>query len=264
MVASLFVQDGNVFTPTDKALGPWGAGLLHGGATAGLIGHALEEASSRNELQFSRVSLDMFRPVPNSPLTVESSIVRDGKRVQLIDISIIGNGKEVARGTGLKMLPVNIELPDGMTVSSETLPDPESIATTSLMGKIDTENFPPGLHFQLESKKVSGFVARGEGESWFRMPIPVVDHIPMSPFVHMCLISDFGNGTGQFMVKKSAGSINTDITLYLHRLPESEWVGFSSKAHMQLNGIGVILTQLCDTKGPVGHISQAIMPQMMP
>lgn len=264
MTASLFIQDGNVFTPTDKSLGPWGAGLLHGGATAGLIGHALEEASGRNELQFSRVSLDMFRPVPNSPLTIESRVVRDGKRVQLIDVSIIGNDKEVARGTGLKMLPTEIELPDGLSVSTETLPDPEGIPTASMMGNIDADNFPPGLHFQLETKKISGFVAQGEGEAWFRMPIPVVDHKPMSSFVHMCLISDFGNGTGQIMVKNSAGSINTDIALYLHRIPESEWVGFSSKAHMQLNGIGVILTQLYDTQGPVGHISQAIMPQMMP
>lgn len=264
MAESLFIQQGNTFTPTEKALGPWGPGMLHGGASAGLIGHALDEASGRDELQFARVSLDMFRPVPQVPLTVESRIVRDGKRVQIIDVSVFGNGKEVARGTGLKMCPKAIELPDGMSVSDETLPSPDSLATVSIMGTKKPEEIPPGLHFNLETKRVCGFAGQGEGKAWFRMPVPVVAHKPMSPFVHMCLISDFGNGTGQFYVKNSAGSINADITLYLHRIPESDWVGFSSKAHMQLNGIGVILTNLCDTKGPIGHISQAIMPQPLP
>jgi len=263
MTESLFIQEGKIYTPTEKALGPWGPGMLHGGASSGLIGHALDEASGRDELQFARISLDMFRPVPQSPLTVESRIVRDGKRVQIIDVSVTANGKEVARGTGLKMAPRDIELPDGMSVSEETLPNPDEIPTSSMMGTKEVDNIPPGLHFNLQTKRVSGFAGQGEGQAWFRMPVPVVAHKPTSPFVHMCLISDFGNGTGQFYVKNSAGSINADITLYLHRIPDGEWVGFDSKAHMQLNGIGVILTQLCDTKGPVGHISQAIMPQFM-
>jgi len=263
MTESLFIQEGKIYTPTEKALGPWGGGMLHGGASSGLIGHALDEASGRNELQFTRISLDMFRPVPQSPLTIESRIVRDGKRVQVIDVSVIANGKEVARGTGLKMAPKNIELPDGMSVSTETLPKPDEIPVTSMMGEEKAGKIPPGLHYNLQTKRIDGFTAQGEGRAWFRMPVPLVAHKPMSPFVHMCLISDFGNGTGQFYVKNSAGSINADITLYLHRIPDGEWVGFDSKAHMQLNGIGVILTQLYDTKGPVGHISQAIMPQFM-
>ena len=40
---SLFVQDGNIFTPTSYAHGPWGAHLVHGGSTGGLMACVLEQ-----------------------------------------------------------------------------------------------------------------------------------------------------------------------------------------------------------------------------
>lgn len=259
----LYEKNGNVYTPSEHALGPWGPTALHGGATAGLMGHALELASDRDDLQFARMTLDMFRPVPLSPLTVESRIVRDGKRIQIIETTVIAAGKEVAKGTGLKLKQTEIELPDGVTLASDTLTDPEQLETMSMVGSTNQSNLPPGLHYNLQMKRISGFTAKGEGQAWFYMPLEVVKDKPTTPFVHMCMISDFGNGTGQIYVKNSMGSINADISLHLHRIPTEKWIGFDSKTEMQLNGVGIILTKLYDTKGPIGHISQCVMPQMM-
>lgn len=264
MVDALFQRDGDVYMPSEKAAGPWGPSMLHGGSTAGLIAHSLEQASQRDELQFTRVTIDMFRPVPRAPLTVKSNIIRDGKRVQVIETTIIGGGKEVARGLGLKLQTTDVEVPEQAQPPENNLPDPEGIETMSLMGKNMPENLPPGLHFNVQVKRISGFGGGGEGEAWFSMPVPVVEGSETSSFVHMCTISDFGNGLGQLYVKNSAGSINADITLYLHRIPVDRWVGFRSKALMQDHGIGVITTQLYDVKGLIGSISQAIMPQSMP
>lgn len=263
MVNALFQKNGNIYTPTEKAAGPWGPTMLHGGSTGGLMGHAMEEASGRDDLNFSRLTIDMFRPVPMAPLTVESRVIRDGKRVQVLEATVFGNGKEVAKGTALKLVPQEVEVPDVAIPPANVLAGPDGIETMSLFGG-QAENFPPGLHLNILLKRISGFGGTGEGESWFRMPVPVIEGIDNSPFVHIATLSDFGNGLGQLYVKNSAGSINADITLYLHRIPDGEWVGFKSKAVMQNLGIGVITTELYDPQGLVGSISQAIMPQSKP
>lgn len=264
MVNALFQQDGNIYNPTEKAAGPWGPTMLHGGSTGGLLGHAMEQASGRDDLHFTRLTVDMFRPVPMAPLTVESRVIRDGKRVQVLEATVIGNGKEVAKGTALKLVPQAVEVPEPAVPPANVLASPDDIESMSLFGSQAAENFPPGLHLNLLVKRICGFGGTGEGEAWFRMPVPVVEGVENSPFVHISTLSDFGNGLGQLYVKNSAGSINADITLYLHRIPEGDWVGFKSKAVMQDHGIGVITTQLYDLQGLVGSISQAIMPQSMP
>ncbi|PCJ20842.1 MAG: hypothetical protein COB04_04020 [Gammaproteobacteria bacterium] len=261
MVNALFQQDGNIYTPTEKAAGPWGPTMLHGGSTGGLMAHAMEQASNRDDLQFTRLTLDMFRPVPMAPLTVESRVIRDGKRVQVLEATVFGNGKEVAKGTALKLIPREVVVPEQAVPSANELQVPEELETMSLFGDQAANSFPPGLHLNLLVKRICGFGGTGEGEAWFRMPVPVVEGIENSPFVHISTLSDFGNGLGQLYVKNSTGSINADITLYLHRIPTQEWIGFKSKAVMESHGIGVITTHLFDNEGMVGSISQAIMPQ---
>src|SRR6202012_4137634 len=40
---AVFAQDGDTFTATDLALGPWPPGALHGGAPAALIAHVVAD-----------------------------------------------------------------------------------------------------------------------------------------------------------------------------------------------------------------------------
>jgi acyl-CoA thioesterase len=46
--------------------------------------------------------------------------------------------------------------------------------------------------------------------------------------------------------------VNADITLYLHRLPAGEWLGFEVISHQSAGGIAVGETTMYDEEGPIG------------
>jgi len=46
--------------------------------------------------------------------------------------------------------------------------------------------------------------------------------------------------------------VNADITLYLQRLPESEWLGFESASHQSAAGIAFGSCTVYDERGPIG------------
>ncbi len=55
--------------------------------------------------------------------------------------------------------------------------------------------------------------------------------------------------------------INSDVTLYLHRLPVGEWVGYEVADHQSAEGIAVGHCRLHDRHGPIGFSSCAALAQ---
>ena len=62
----------NIYHPTPFARGPWDPKTLHGRVLSGLVAFEVEEnCLSENEsgvFQASRITVDLFRPPPMSPL----------------------------------------------------------------------------------------------------------------------------------------------------------------------------------------------------
>jgi len=60
---------------------------------------------------------------------------------------------------------------------------------------------------------------------------------------------------GQIVGQRTEGLqfINADITLYLHRYPAGEWIGFETTAHHAHQGIAVAECMLYDEDGAIGH-----------
>jgi hypothetical protein len=72
-----FVTDGKSYVPTRLARGPWGPSIS-GNYVGGLLGRAAD-------LQPARLTMDLLRPVALKPLQMHSSVVRDGRRLRLVD-----------------------------------------------------------------------------------------------------------------------------------------------------------------------------------
>src|SRR5581483_9207613 len=66
---AVFIREGQRFTPTELARGPWDPQALHGGAPAALIVRAFERHDPQPHLRFAR-------------LRIETQTVRPGRRVQ--------------------------------------------------------------------------------------------------------------------------------------------------------------------------------------
>lgn len=80
-----------------------------------------------------------------------------------------------------------------------------------------------------------------------------------TPFQSICPLSDCGNGISRNLELNELSFVNPDITIALHRLPESEWLASSAVSHWQSNGIGLAHATLFDEIGAVGVALQSLV-----
>ena len=96
------VVDGR-FVATELASGPWDRNAQIGGAPAALLARAFELVPAAEGLLLGRLTYDFIRPAPVGPVEVRAEIVRPGKRVQLLEASMLADGVEVVRARGLRV-----------------------------------------------------------------------------------------------------------------------------------------------------------------
>ncbi len=97
-----------------------------------------------------------------------------------------------------------------------------------------------------------GFGGVEQKRAWIREARLLVAGEPLTPFVRAAIAADFTNPFAN-SGNRGLNFVNADITLYLHRLPETEWVGFEVASHQSEDGIAVGECTLYDTRGPIGH-----------
>jgi len=98
---ALFIEDGEVLLPTEFAVGPWSADTLQASAYGGLLVRALERAAVPADMTIARLSFDLWRPVTREPITTSLTVLREGRKAQTLEASLIQTGKPVARCTGV-------------------------------------------------------------------------------------------------------------------------------------------------------------------
>src|ERR1700730_13713090 len=86
---------------------------------------------------------------------------------------------------------------------------------------------------------------------------------PMTPFVHVATGADFASPFAN-AGDQGLGYINSDVTLYLHRLPVTNWIGFEVVNHHATDGVAIGECWLYDEKGPIGTSTVAALAQRKP
>ena len=267
MEAAIFIPDGDRFIPTDLARSPWGPHVLHGGPPAGLLARAIEQTNPDPALHVARMTVDLFRPVPKAPLHVTTQFVREGRRIAVIEASLLADDIEVSRATALLLRESEVDLPEAHLPAPPSLPGPEGIPTTGLSTML-TEGSPvaatmpgiSGFHTTIEVRRIAGGLATaGHGTAWIRIPVPFVAGEETTPLVRMAATADFGNALGHIRAGDGIGFINADITLYLHRMPLGEWICLDSQSAGEPHGVGLVESMVHDERGPVGRVVQALL-----
>ncbi len=258
MDQALFEKSGESFVPTELVRGGWDDKTQHGSPPAGLLARAVDLVSTAVPMQVVRFTVDLFRPVPMSPLRVETVVRRDGKRIQVVDAFLLVDDLEVGRVSALKIRLAELAL-EPLILEWEQPPAPESLESMQWTDRFGSRLGLPRFHYDaIEVRTVDdSFLAYGPGTSWFRLKYPVVAGEEMTPFVRLATIADMSNGNSQSLDPREWIYINPDITLYSHRLPVGEWVGMQSEARQHRSGIGMADTLVFDIAGPLGRISQA-------
>src|SRR6202035_3670833 len=127
MTESVFLAEGEQFTPTEHARGPWDPHALHGGAPAALMTAAFERMQPGAELRIARLGFELLRPIPFAPLSVATRIVRPGRRVQELAGELRSGEELICRASALRVREVPADAPATAPVPEEApMPGPDS------------------------------------------------------------------------------------------------------------------------------------------
>ena len=243
-----FEKDGNMFVPKPYARNPWTPTGLHGRLCAGLIARAVEMEFGSPDFHFSRFTTDLFRMAPLAPVEVRTRLVRDGNRIRVADGVVLADGKEVARASAV-MLRKGTN-PDGEVwrLPNWDVPAPEDVPspkTAEAQGRVGGDPIR-------ETRPINPVTDRlVQKRQWIRDHGQLVAGEDISPFVRIAMAADITNPFGNTGLQRLA-FVNADVTSYLFRYPEGEWLGFEVANHGSADGVAVASCNLYDVKGPMG------------
>src|SRR5215212_5181310 len=90
---ALYVPTDDGFVATPLTIGPWDPGLQHAGPPAALLLREAERASGIEGGQTVRLAYDIFGPVPVGPVHMRTSLVRPGRRIELVE-AVLSAGEQ--------------------------------------------------------------------------------------------------------------------------------------------------------------------------
>ncbi len=249
-LAAIFAVDGDSYVPSDLARGPWGE-TLAGQIVGGLLGWALDQHGDP-ELQPARFTVDLMRPVFLRPVQIRTLVQREGRRLKLVDATLMQDGEPVARASALFLR--RGDHPEGRVWTSPvSMPAPPR----------SLDGMPVELPFHLWSYNDSGDDGRPglvpdlwqQGDTqkfaWVRLARPLVAGHPVTPFTRAAFVGDVTSslthwGTGGLRY------INADYTVTLSRLPVGDFVGLAAQSHFGDDGVATGSATLFDADGPIG------------
>jgi hypothetical protein len=251
--APVFERADGRFVATDVGRGPWDPRALHGGAPAALLMREFERLPAADGLCLARVTYEFMRPVPVGPLDVHAEVVRPGRRVQLLEASIVAGGTEVVRARALQ-----IQSADAGGASTDDTPPPPG-PEHGRPPRLRVPHRPMFAFDAIEIVFVVGDWGGGPCTAWFRLRSPIVPGETPSPLQRLAAAGDFGNGISATLSWDDYLYINPDLTLYVEREPVGEWICLESETRIARDGIGVAESILYDERGRVGRATQALL-----
>lgn len=269
-----FIPDGDRFIPTELSLGYWGPRTLNGRVIGGLLGFELERVFGEPDFVPARFTVDLFRLSPFAPVGIETRLLRRGGRLKLAEADFICQGAVIARASCQFLR--GSESPPNPTWQTPAwrAPRPQQAeaakdgpARNWEVRPIAPEHQRQGRVFTLPpgsgpgNPPVLGPLAPIENrQAWVRETRPLVGGFPHTPFSRLAVAADFASP----LANSSAWGIdyvNSDFTVYVHRLPTSEWIGFELVSHLSRRGVAVGECWVHDEHGPLGSINAAAIAQ---
>jgi hypothetical protein len=251
-----FTRDRDAYIPTDIARGPWDPKSLHGRVIIGLLAFEIERRHGADDFVPARLTVDMFR-LPNlSPIEVKTRIIRDGLRIKVVEAEFFSGGVAMARASC--QLLRKTESPQGQVWSPPNWDVP-------LPSDIPAPSDPRlGMNGKWTARPIVGAMGTvGPRRLWMSEVRDLVEGTPLTPFVRVAVAADFASPFAN-AGDQGLGYINSDVTLYLHRLPVKEWIGFEVVNHHSTDGVAIGECFLYDQEGPIGTSTVAALAQRKP
>jgi Thioesterase-like superfamily len=252
-----FVRDGDVFAPTPAASGWWDPNSLHGRAVIGLLASVIEQRHGGSDFIPARLTVDMFRlPNIDTPAEVKTRLVRDGLRIRVVEAEFLSGGVGMARASC--QLLRKTQNAEGTVWSP---PNWNAPAPSDIPAPADPRL---GMNGKWAVRPIVGAMGTiGPRQLWMGEVRDLIEGTPWTPFARVAVAADFASpfaNAGDHGLRY----INSDVTLYLHRLPITPWIGFEVVNHHASEGVAVGECWLYDEQGAIGTATVAALAQRKP
>ena len=254
--ASLYVPVDGGYEATALTIGPWDPGFQHAGPPAALLLREAEQASGIEGGQTVRLAYDIFAPVPVGPVRVTASVVRPGRRIELVEaVLTAGSERPLMRLSAWRMRT----RADG---APESAPADHPVAAGWQDSRPEVAAFfteDVAYHRALEWRFATGsFNAPGPASAWTRPESELVAGEPMTPLQHLLVMTDAASGISAELDWSTTSFANIDLSLALHRAPQGEWLGMDATTVYGGTGAAQCYAVLFDESGPIGRSTHAL------
>lgn len=246
----VYVPDGERYVPTSLARGPWGD-FISGQYVGGLMAAAIERRIDDADLHPARLTVDLSARTALEPVTVRTTVRREGARLRLIDAEMIQGERTVAHARSVylrrgeqtpnEVWSTPVEMPP-MPPIPET---PQDGATSH--GEIFSADHPgePGADLRIWQTTGQKFI-------WLTYITPLIRGEKLTPFVRAALVADSSSAMVNYGTT-GLHVINADYTVTLSRLPEGPSIGVAAMTQSSDAGIASGSVLLFDGNGPIGN-----------
>lgn len=248
-----FTRDGDAFVPGSACRGPWDPNSLHGRLIVGLIGARIEARHGGADFTPARLTVDMYRLPGLDRIQVTTRVIKDGWRLKLVEAEFLSGGIPMARASCQFLRRTAPPEGEVWRPPAWDVPAPNKIAAPTDPGA--------GVGGMWAVRPIVGAMGDlGPRRLWMAEVRALVEGEALTPFARAALAADFAS---PFANAGDAGLayINSDVTLYLHRLPVGEWIGMEVVDHQASEGVAIAECRLHDEGGAIGSASAAALAQ---
>ena len=251
---ALYLPDGDAFVGTTLIQGGWNPDEANGAAVLALLGHCLEDVPTLVPMTMSRFTADLVRPVPlGRRLQVTSSIRREGKKIQVVELRLLVDDVEHVQATVLRLRDADLRgdrLPESTT---DARPADDLVPVATISGHRephpDGPGYLPGFLKGIDLRRAPTLDGTSYG-SWLRLQASVVAGEPVRPTSRLTVGFDFANLVGVNDHVPTVTMINPDVTAHVLRDPVDEWIAVTGDTRFNpAMGRGVSTASLSDSQG---------------
>lgn len=255
------------YAPTKYARSLWAPRTLNGPAICAIAAETAEAEAGHTStgLRPARFTIDLFKAAREVPTLTRSRVVRDGRRIRVVDVEVlqfldadaadaaVDESTEpvlVARATTVFLRPSTP--PPGQRwqpATQDDFPRPPATEPGSYEAWFGHDKNVNGGLEPFWDNNIGSHQNAARKRMW-TVPIGGVTS-PPSPFVRSVTGAEATSLMGNWG-SSGIGFINCDLTVTLARLPVGDRVGLQADTHLEADGISTSTSGLFDEQGRFG------------
>jgi hypothetical protein len=211
---------------------------------------------SDDPVHVTRLTYDLLRPVPMTPLEIRTEVVRQSRRISVVEAGLFADDVLVMRAAALRIRAGDLDLPPEAAPEDDVMGSEPGVGEEAILLNGGNAYNDIGVEIRFVE---GGFQHQGPGVAWVRLRVPVVAGEEPTPLQRAAAAADLGNGLSSVLKMRDWIYINPDLSVHVARPPVGEWIGLRSVTYAFGSGTGMAESAMYDATGRFGRAAQSLL-----